>query len=301
MEPTKICSQCGEDKPLSTYSRHKRGKYGLRAACKPCEVTYAQTRYVPKPRKVCRVIDGKKECTRCHEVKPVDEFSPTTNTTIGVNARCKACAAELTEEWRHRPGNMERHKTNIDRYYRENKDRKYRYTKAYRETNPELVAEWGRRREVRRKQSPTMQAYHRQKTQEWEKAHPENVRQRAVRRYGRKKGIPQIDVVDVDVLYARDGGICSLCLDFCPREEATQDHIIPITKPGSEESYGNSALAHNDCNRRKNNKIVVAQMLAYYKGDPSNMARYVPAELLPSATGLRPETRPLPREQLSLF
>jgi 5-methylcytosine-specific restriction endonuclease McrA len=182
----------------------------------------------------------------------------------------------MTAAWRDIPANMVRHKKNMEGYYGKNKAKVDRRNKAYRAANPALVTEWVRRQEARRKQSPAKQAYHREKTRIWERAHPENVRQRAVRRYGRKKGIPQIDVVDVDVLYTRDGGICALCLGFCPREEASQDHIIPITKPGSTESYGNSALAHIDCNRRKNNNINLREVFLYYQGDPETRRLYLP-------------------------
>ncbi len=270
---TKICPTCpdGENvKPISAFGKHKRGKNGVRSTCKACNVKATQARYTPRPRKFYPVIGGKKECSKCHAVKKVEEFPPDSNpkSKTGVVASCKTCAAKATADWREIPGNTERGQQACGVYYASHKKEIAETNKRYRAANPELVAEWNRRKEERRKNNPAKQAYHRRKTQAWERAHPENVRQRAVRRYGRKKNIPQIDVVDVDVLYARDKAICSLCMCFCLREDASQDHIVPITKPASEESYANSALAHIDCNRRKNNKINLRQMLLYYKGDP---------------------------------
>lgn len=32
----KICSKCGEEKPLSEFHKEKKGKYGVRAECKEC-------------------------------------------------------------------------------------------------------------------------------------------------------------------------------------------------------------------------------------------------------------------------
>jgi 5-methylcytosine-specific restriction endonuclease McrA len=273
---TKTCTKCGEEKPLGAYGAQKRGKHGKRAVCKPCAVKEAQARYTPRPRKTNPIIDGRRACTKCHEVKPVEAFPPNPKAKTGIVAACKACAAQTTADWRGVPGNAERGKQACHDYYVNHKDEIAAWTRQYRAENPQLVSEWGRRKEVRRKASPLMQAYHRQKTRDWEQGHPENVRQRAVRRYGRKKGIPQIDVVDIEVLYERDGAICALCLGFCPREEASQDHIIPITKPGSTESYGNSALAHIDCNRRKNNNINLREVFLYYRGDPETRRLYLP-------------------------
>lgn len=34
---TKVCTKCGEDKPVSEYYKHKGGKNGLSARCKVCQ------------------------------------------------------------------------------------------------------------------------------------------------------------------------------------------------------------------------------------------------------------------------
>jgi hypothetical protein len=36
MKSTKICSKCGEEKPVTEFYRQAGGKDGLRAACKRC-------------------------------------------------------------------------------------------------------------------------------------------------------------------------------------------------------------------------------------------------------------------------
>jgi 5-methylcytosine-specific restriction endonuclease McrA len=303
---TKICSKCPEGqnvKPVTEFGKHKRGKNGLRATCKACDVKAAQARYTPRPRKFYPVIDGKKECSKCHAVKVVDAFSPDPNpqSKTGVRAHCKECAAQATSAWREKPGNRE-HELQAHQDWLGtpgNKERKAAMDKRWHSTHLENGRLSSQRRRERNKDKPEFLAYHREKTKIWERAHPENVRQRAVRRYGRKKGIPQIDVVDVDVLYARDNATCSLCYLFVPREEASQDHVIPITKAGSEESYANSALAHIDCNRRKHNNIVVEQILKFYKGDLAIMRMYVPEALLNQrAKYPQPERQ---AEQLQLF
>lgn len=44
MMTTKLCSKCGEERPVTDYYRQKGGKDGLRAACKKCFIK-ANTEY----------------------------------------------------------------------------------------------------------------------------------------------------------------------------------------------------------------------------------------------------------------
>ncbi len=44
MMMTKLCSKCGEEKPVIDFYRQKGGKDGLRAACKKCFIK-ANTEY----------------------------------------------------------------------------------------------------------------------------------------------------------------------------------------------------------------------------------------------------------------
>jgi 5-methylcytosine-specific restriction endonuclease McrA len=77
----------------------------------------------------------------------------------------------------------------------------------------------------------------------------------SARRRARKANIPFIEDVDLAYLYQRDKGICQICFKRCLRDEATNDHIIPISK-GGEESKRNCVLAHFSCNASKGNRTV---------------------------------------------
>lgn len=46
------------------------------------------------------VIDGKKECTRCSLVKPVDQYSRCSNSKSGVASWCKVCAKKHRQDFR---------------------------------------------------------------------------------------------------------------------------------------------------------------------------------------------------------
>jgi 5-methylcytosine-specific restriction endonuclease McrA len=91
------------------------------------------------------------------------------------------------------------------------------------------------------------------------KKFPERLQAKRSREYARKTHTLHIEDVSLDVLYARDRGICQLCYTRCLRTEATRDHIIPISQQG-ETSYRNIVLAHRRCNSRKRNTLVIQQM-----------------------------------------
>jgi hypothetical protein len=44
----KVCTQCGENKPLEQYGKHSSSKNGLRAYCKTCQRNYDKNRYLSK-------------------------------------------------------------------------------------------------------------------------------------------------------------------------------------------------------------------------------------------------------------
>lgn len=287
--------------------RHQLVRFYIRILCLRHSFSQKQSperrqpgRWRREIRIACELIE--KTCAKCEISKPRKEFSRGDHAADGRAPVCKTCAKDITAAWREIPGNRERGVEQMQawRLVPENKARHAATHQIWKAANPERLLELSRQLYARKKDDPEFRTYKRRKTHAWERAHPENVRQRVMRRKGRKKGIPQIDVVDVDVLYERDKALCSLCHLFVPREEATQDHIIPITKPGSEESYANSALAHFACNSRKGNKVVIEQLLAFYKGDRANMMLYVPPHLMPTEQVVEHSQKP-PAIQLSLF
>lgn len=76
----------------------------------------------------------------------------------------------------------------------------------------------------------------------------------------RKYGHPDliVDMVDPNVVFARDNGFCMICGELIDRTipfpepwSFTIDHVIPVVNPVSEHSYANTQASHWDCNRRK--------------------------------------------------
>lgn len=67
----KICSICGEEKPLTDFHKDKRGILGVRADCKVCRSSKTRK---PKELHLPNVTQEVKECEKCGE-----EYKPNSN------------------------------------------------------------------------------------------------------------------------------------------------------------------------------------------------------------------------------
>lgn len=89
----------------------------------------------------------------------------------------------------------------------------------------------------------------------WELNHPSAVTKLQHRRRSLLLSL-FVEDVSISFLYYRDGGVCKLCNQFCDYEDASIDHIHPLSL-GGEHSYKNTQLAHSVCNCRKRNKVLL--------------------------------------------
>lgn len=67
--------------------------------------------------------------------------------------------------------------------------------------------------------------------------------------FGQKK---QVAKVDLNWLYKKYRGVCWICRKFCPRDQASRDHIRPWSLGGGHDK-DNIALAHKVCNSKRGN------------------------------------------------
>jgi|ERR1051326_2649289 5-methylcytosine-specific restriction endonuclease McrA len=98
------------------------------------------------------------------------------------------------------------------------------------------------------------------RNRQWARSHPEYCLRVRHKRMAMEKAAWDEDV-DIAVLYARDGGICQLCLETVDYElrgrhpmQKSIDHIIPISR-GGRHGYANTQLAHLECNIKKGNRM----------------------------------------------
>lgn len=70
----------------------------------------------------------KRACTRCREIKDIEEFSPSKRGKDGRRSHCHRCCCIASKEWRNK-----------------NADRVRETAASYRKNNPEKVREWAKR------------------------------------------------------------------------------------------------------------------------------------------------------------
>jgi 5-methylcytosine-specific restriction endonuclease McrA len=145
------------------------------------------------------------------------------------------------KSWRLRnvPGEQDRQASQWKAWAETNREHLADAYRAYREENAGQVAAW---------------------LTEWKAANPWHASLYSFTKRRRARGLPQSveDLVDPNVLYARDGGRCPICGDMIDMDigwpaplSATVDHIVPVSDPVSTHSYDNTQLTHWVCNQRK--------------------------------------------------
>jgi len=92
----KQCIDCGKIKNIDDFRclNKDRGYYYL--FCKKCSRNRIRISQAV-------VIDGKRKCTRCKQIKPIDAFNRAGKTSTGMqtyNIQCKQCANNTKKEYR---------------------------------------------------------------------------------------------------------------------------------------------------------------------------------------------------------
>jgi hypothetical protein len=101
-------------------------------------------------KKVKRVYDENgnvthKVCSKCGELKGIDEFNVNKRTLDGCQCKCKKCQKQYYEENKeHSKQYYEENKEHSKQYYEENKERIKEYSKQYYEENKERIKEYSK-------------------------------------------------------------------------------------------------------------------------------------------------------------
>jgi 5-methylcytosine-specific restriction endonuclease McrA len=186
--------------------------------------------------------NGTRTCPGCARTLPPTDF-------YGPYTRCKECERVQKQAYyqRTRAAALDRAKRRAEA----NRDAVLAYKKSYYlERRADLNAkatQYARTHpEVRRGIAKRYAATH----PEMRRKHLHNWRAR------RRKAF--IESVDIKMIYARDSGICQLCKKPVPREQASMDHIIPLSAGGVHAPW-NVQLTHLRCNLKRNRGYIPAQ------------------------------------------
>lgn len=94
----KTCTKCKETKLPEEFHKNKRNKDGLDSHCKSCEKKRYRLKADKKGvKKAIKPVINEhgKQCTRCKEFKPYEEFSKHPQNKTGKHPRCKSCRSEV--------------------------------------------------------------------------------------------------------------------------------------------------------------------------------------------------------------
>lgn len=181
-------------------------------------------------------------CSKCRELKPVEQFSRCSANTDGLYSWCKPCARAANQE-----------------YYTRKSDKIKTRVAEYRQANPERV------KAAVRRYYQEHRAKHNEESKNWRHAHPERAREiskvsrtrhkaKHADRYTAKnhqRRVPQHqqhftaqEWRDLRVFYN------NICLCCKRKKRLTVDHIIPLSRGGTNTIDNIQPLCWL-CNRRK--------------------------------------------------
>lgn len=150
---SKKCCHCHKIKPVSEFYKNNKKKIdGLNSQCKECD----SKRYQKKRKQIVRNYDNRgnlisKECTCCHEVKPVSEFGKRERSKDGLESQCKECRKIYREE------NKDKFNEYNKKYKQENPDYFKKYNKKYKQENKDKTQKYNKKYKDKKTQDALQQ------------------------------------------------------------------------------------------------------------------------------------------------
>lgn len=223
-----LCSTCGIDKPQTEFHKARKRKRGFTSACKTCR-KIARKIYTEKEKST--PIVNFRECSKCHNKKPLEEFYKDKSSSDGYGHVCKLCLSVVHAAYHasHKEIISQKAKT----WRLKNSEHLYYSKKQYREENQEAE---------------------RARIISWQKANPEQEQERRRRgKMARRMRNQENPVNDLTTTQWREildayGHRCVYCGRKMQR--LTMDHIIPLSKGGSH-TASNVVPACRSCNSKK--------------------------------------------------
>lgn len=231
---SKICKQCGEEKPLQDFGSVSRNKDGHSGTCKTC-----RCQNLAEWRQKILSSESSKKCARCGIEKPMGEFS-------NHPSYCRECRRALDREYDQKPVRREYKRQNCREWRRRNREHVAEY-KRQRLLNPET-------RKAERKAANI-------RGRRYYANNKEKCFDHAARRRARIKGAYE-EKVDRLAIAERDNWTCHICGKKVSRKDMSLDHLIPIAK-GGKHCASNVKLAHLQCNRQRGTGKIPAQLLLF--------------------------------------
>ena len=221
--------ECKAWKALEHFSRKKGSRDSYNWLCKPCDA--------PKPRTPPPFVPAGKRCTKCREWKLIEEYHPKKGSFDGHRSACKVCTNAANKVCADANRDWERERQKV--YYAENRVAIRAKRALYVERSREMVRQWHRRnRERMRIYKKEYQLRHPESTkrhrQNYYARHKEQFLIRYHRRRARKRAAPgRFTAAAWRALKEQRSYSCLRCGKGEPEIKLTPDHIVPLSKGGS--------------------------------------------------------------------
>ncbi|HLV98694.1 MAG TPA: HNH endonuclease [Ktedonobacterales bacterium] len=193
-----------------------------------------------------------KRCSKCHAVHCVGNFTKARSRKDGLDPWCRAC--QRISRQAYRAANYEKSRACQERSYRKNLPHYRAYQHAYLAAHREEINQ--KRRQMRYQATPAAKATR----QRYVEAHREAiaaVKREAVRLYRARKRAAgeQFTRAEWQALCAWYEYTCLCCGKKAPDIKLTTDHVVPVSKGGSN-AIANIQPLCIDCNNHKGTKII---------------------------------------------
>lgn len=215
-----LCLHCGVSVP------RMRNKYCSKS-CKDAASTKVELR------------DGLKQCTKCDTWKPINYYNKG-NDRYGFSHICRECDNAKTKAYDIANADKRRD------YRKNNYQRRKVFMQAWRSSH----ADYNKNYYASRRE------WHLKRLKEWQRANPEQVRvQRDKRRALRVQAQGSYTSNQWQALKAEHGNRCLRCGKHESEAKITPDHIIPLSRGGSNDISNIQPLC-SSCNSSKGTKII---------------------------------------------
>lgn len=160
----KTCGRCRQSLSVSEFYRNRSAADGLQFACKACVKAYAANPNQERKNRMKREFDSAgvlvaRECSRCREVKPTQDFAVNRKSKDGLQGACRECSKVYGRKRVDVPEVGARYRAYYRQRYQERSDEMREAAREYRLANPETVAKTSRKSLLKKKYGLTLEEF----------------------------------------------------------------------------------------------------------------------------------------------
>jgi 5-methylcytosine-specific restriction endonuclease McrA len=193
-----------------------------------------------------------KRCADCEQTKPLTDFGIDRNRKDGHNPYCRQCRSKHKKIYRAAYRDRLSEQGRAYKQRPEVKQRDAEWMRQKRAANPALARQ--QTRDTMRKQRVLYPERGREIARRWRARNPEKVSARNRRIKAFRRGVPgSHTLAEWRALKAHYSYRCLCCGKSEPQIMLTEDHVIPVTKGGSD-NISNIQPLCSPCNASKGNR-----------------------------------------------